>query len=335
MRPARGLVALLLSVSLAWPVDAHAAPHDELKAELERLKRDVARAGRAYDDAYWALDETMVRLARVDRRARIARRQLARARARLAVRAREMYIRDTVGLIGALVTAESLDALIERAAYLERIAEADAKVISDVERWSRDLARERSILSRERRERVRALKVLERRRDALIARLRAKESRFRALRQRLARIRSTGARAASGAIAAPGPSGMVFPVLGAYFYSDTWGASRSGGRRRHRGTDIMAPRGTPLVAIVDGRVSASVNRLGGRCIWLSGSNGWRFYYAHLDRWAVRSGYVRAGQTIGYVGSTGNAAGGTPHLHLEIHSPGRGAVNPYPYLRRME
>jgi murein DD-endopeptidase MepM/ murein hydrolase activator NlpD len=125
-------------------------------------------------------------------------------------------------------------------------------------------------------------------------------------------------------------SGLVCPVAGTRSYADTWGAARSGGRR-HQGTDIMSPSGTPLVAMEAGRVEFHSNRLGGLTLRLYGAGGTRYYYAHLSRYAGSNRSVSAGEVVGYVGRTGNTSAN--HLHLQVH-PGSGqAVNPYTYVRR--
>jgi murein DD-endopeptidase MepM/ murein hydrolase activator NlpD len=123
---------------------------------------------------------------------------------------------------------------------------------------------------------------------------------------------------------------IVCPVQGASGYGDTWGAPRSGGRR-HQGTDMLAPIGTPLQAVIGGTVSHDDNVLGGVTISLVGDNGNRYYYAHLSAYEGMPGRVEQGQVIGYIGDTGNATG-TPHLHFEIRPGGGVPVNPYASVR---
>jgi murein DD-endopeptidase MepM/ murein hydrolase activator NlpD len=327
-------VGLVLILSLAVPQVAAAESEAALRARLQALKRRAATAGAQYSHAYWALDETDVRLSRTNKRITKAKKALAKANKRLRRHANAIYRREDLDTLGFLVGASSFDEFVTRMDYVSRIGKADAAAIVEVKLLKRQLYGERKRLTAQRAVRARNAAQLRRQRNRLLASLNSTESQYRRVKAQLDAERS-GGRLPSGIAAAPGPNGMVFPVAGNNYYSNTWGASRSGGRRRHQGTDIMARRGTPCVAILSGRVRVSNNGLGGRCIWLTADNGWQFYYAHLDRWVVRSGRVRAGQVIGTVGSTGNAAGGSPHLHLQVHPGGGGPVNPYPYLRSME
>ena len=120
------------------------------------------------------------------------------------------------------------------------------------------------------------------------------------------------------------------PVAGPNAFGDTWGAPRSGGRT-HKGVDMMSPFGTPVIAVVAGSVTMRTNTLGGNTIWLAGSDGNAYYYAHLSSWEGSARSVSAGEVIGYVGHTGDTTAN--HLHFEIHPGGGAAVNPYPTVRQ--
>ncbi len=135
---------------------------------------------------------------------------------------------------------------------------------------------------------------------------------------------------------------IVQPVYGSFPVSgkqnrDIWslfGDPRDGGKRIHKGIDIFARRGTPVVATTEGVIRSVRERgLGGKQIWLyDRRRGQSMYYAHLDSQLVREGqWVQVGDTLGLVGNTGNARNTRPHLHFGIYRRGYGAVDPYPFV----
>lgn len=129
---------------------------------------------------------------------------------------------------------------------------------------------------------------------------------------------------------------LAFPVEGhgVRAVQSRFGVARDGGRRSHHGVDIFAPRGTPVLASAEGVVNRVQNtNLGGKVVWLRDpARNANLYYAHLDSQHVRSGQrVGPGDTIGFVGNTGNARTTPPHLHFGLYRRGEGPVDPFPFL----
>jgi murein DD-endopeptidase MepM/ murein hydrolase activator NlpD len=147
-------------------------------------------------------------------------------------------------------------------------------------------------------------------------------------------------------VAVPLPSlSLIIPVEGitAAQLSDTFTDAR-GESRVHDAIDIMAPTGTPVRAVADGRIVKLFNsRAGGLTLYqFDATETVSFYYAHLDRYAdgvVEGQVVKQGELVGYVGFTGNASPEGPHLHFAVTVLGPdkkwwqgAAINPYPYLQ---
>jgi peptidoglycan LD-endopeptidase LytH len=142
-----------------------------------------------------------------------------------------------------------------------------------------------------------------------------------------------------------GQARLVIPVSGIQpsQLSDTWGDARGDGTREHHAIDIMAPRGTPVVAATSGTVEKIFeSKNGGHTVYVRRADPqWVDYYAHLDSYApnlVEGQKVSQGQLIGAVGSTGDASPDAPHLHYEIKHMGNGEkwwqgteINPFPIL----
>jgi murein DD-endopeptidase MepM/ murein hydrolase activator NlpD len=157
---------------------------------------------------------------------------------------------------------------------------------------------------------------------------------YKKYKAELARRAAAAAARKSGGAAGIGAQtrGVACPVAGPSYFINSWGYPRSGGRT-HKGTDMMAAYGTPLVAMNSGTVRVNSHYQGGLQVYVNGDDGVTYYYAHMSRWAsgLSTGQrVNKGQLIGYVGDSGNARG-TPHLHLGMIAGGI-YVNPYPTVR---
>lgn len=149
----------------------------------------------------------------------------------------------------------------------------------------------------------------------------------------------TGGLAASG-----GGSSLLIPVAGVKptQLQDTYSQPR-GAERMHEALDILAPIGTPVYAVADGKIAKLfTSKPGGLTIYeFDPGEKFSYYYAHLDRYAadLKEGQqVKRGELIGYVGTSGNADPAAPHLHFAMFELGpeknwwQGKpVNPYPLL----
>jgi hypothetical protein len=150
-----------------------------------------------------------------------------------------------------------------------------------------------------------------------------------------------------------GPGGvpaLVFPVVGPVTFTDDFGQPRPGGT--HQANDLMADKRAPAVAVEPGTVKYWTTSANAGCmLYLYGDSGTMYEYIHLNNdltaandnkgtctkgvaYAVANGArVDTGQTIGYVGDSGDANGIHPHLHFEVHPKGKQAVDPYPFIKR--
>lgn len=267
-------------------------------------------------------------------------------------RARSIYKHGMVRFLAVFLKVKTYDQFLVRMEMLRKIGEEDAKALSEIK-----------ILEEEIISRGQALEEQKANENAIVAGLQSQQKQIqselvkannlyagvkqeierlekerRDANQALARLKQLAQRrkkSTNKAYPAVSVSGFVFPINGPHGYSDNFGDYRSGGRT-HKGIDIFALKGTPVVAVVNGTVVTVITqRLGGKVIRLKGNDGHIYSYAHLDGYAegIREGVgVKAGQTIGYVGNTGNALGGAHHLHFEFHPGGGAAVNPYLILR---
>lgn len=320
---------------------------DRLSAQAAALaqRRDEAQAKWEYITAQ--LQDTRAELAEATQRFQEVETQLN-------TRARETYMQGPASPLEFLLGATSFTDLSDRMEFVGAVQQTDADLANQVQNLRNELTaqqREQERLQARQAEVLRQLEADQAQLDAQFTQqkaiyddIQAKEAEAERLVSKATRAYKAWLRSLSAPVDIAGNPLHVCPVDQPRAVFDGFGAPRyAGGYHPHAGNDILAPYGTPIRAPFDGYAYTSNNTLGGLAVIVRGSQGY-VYNAHLSSFGAL-GSVRAGEVIGYVGSTGDA-GTTNHDHFEWHpnaipsniqpSPygytviGT-AVNPFPYL----
>ncbi len=330
------VLALVAGMVLTLAPEAPAASSKTIKAQLEdAVERQQAAQAR---DAKLADD-----IVRLQRQLATDEKSLIAVRARLSKRARLVY---TAGLGGAglevMITADDPDAALERISLLNAATRSDRAALDRSRSVRRRVEASRRRLLLARRESVKAVATMRAEGARIDRLLRSAESREETelLNARKAKqVAALNSRRRARATRSGGSLRLVGDyacMVGSnHAFRDTWGAPRSGGRR-HKGVDVFAPMGSPSYAVTDGVISnIHSGGNGGKMVYLRGNDGVEYFYSHMSSYAAKEGdRVKAGEIIAYVGDTGNARGGSPHVHFEVHPGGGAPVNPTPFTRRV-
>ena len=356
MRVPTRLVALLVGLAtvLASPLPGAVAQDlESVRAERAELQQRLDRAAQELADLEARAGALATERDVLANELSNLATEIASAEERVSDRVRTMYKRGDVDPIMALLTTDRPADALDRATVIVSLTRGDqaASQVATAKRTQAQVLQQRldergaeldAALDAQQaaqaalRDDLEAAAALERRLEEEARRRAEEEARRRAAAEAAQRAQQQQQRrAAPPRTSAPVTSGRyACPVAQPRSFTDTWGAPRSGGRR-HRGTDILAPYGTPVLAVTDGVVNVKgYGSSAGNWLIFRGADGTDYWYMHLQSFTVRNGArVSAGTQIGTNGDTGNARG-TPHVHFEQHPGGGGAINPYPFLRRI-
>lgn len=335
-------------------VPASADTESDLNAaeqELASIRADLDRVNQLWLDAEAALASSQD--AAADARERIAdlEGELAAIRVRLNDRAASLFVAGGNPQAVALLTSDSVTDAADRLEFASAIAQQDSDLANQVSVQTQELAWQRERLTAAAEQQRDALADLKAQEDAIESKLAEYQQRVSELEDKLA------AEQAPPPSAGPSPNGgdpngngddggggggnpnppvigsgaiQTCPVAGPNSFVDSFGDPRPGGRS-HEGIDMIAARGTPVVAVHSGSVHRTSSSIGGYGVVLShdGSSDWTFY-THFDSFGAygEGAHVSAGSVIGYVGNTGTTV---YHLHFEYHPGGGAAVDPYSTL----
>lgn len=316
---------------------------EDSRAQLEEYRA----AQREFEDAALEYESALLEVAKVeDKQERVEGSvqshsvELDDMQSLFEQQAVELYMRGGFSNPGIILSASSVDEVMTTSGFLTSVATGGQSSIDEYLAARGELSRFQEDLDSTRQELEQAEAVALDVKDRQESAMAAEQNAYSKLSGRCKDLQSTYEReqAEAAARARQRESGSV--QVGSFIcpftpgrtsFIDSWGFPRSGGRT-HKGVDMFAAWNEPMYAVATGTVSVGNSGLGGKTIWLTANNGVAYYYAHLSGYNVSSGQsVSQGATIGFNGDSGNAVGGSPHLHFEIHPGGRGspAVNPYP------
>ena len=345
-------------MSLALPAGAEVT-----RADLDAARAEINSVGDDLEDEMEKLEAALdqqtlyeAQITRIQEDIDGRDREIALAAVETRDRARSMYVSAGAGAFQAAVDPESITRLGTKQAYLDAVVDLDLNIVNQLEYLRADRADLQQQIEALAAQQEDLAAELDARATEILDQLTAANDRYQTLygqwqqeeaerRRRAEEERRRQAAAASSASSgnatgnASGAfvdsSGRTCPVAGANSFSDTWGAPRSGGRT-HKGVDMTAATGTPLVAVESGYIwSPNWHWAGGNGVYVRGDSGDIYYYAHMNGYAsgLYDGMrVGAGQLVGYVGNTGNSR--VPHLHLGWQPGGGPLTNPYQLMVKL-
>lgn len=343
----------------------------QIQSQLAATQLRLNGAAGDVENQQIALEKVTIDLVKTQARLDRARARYRKIRARLNERAVTAYMTGPASSIEFLLDAQNVTDLTDRLAYVDALAQSDAELSVAVVNQKNLLAAAEATLEDQQALQLRELDKARTRQQDMAAlfeqqqRLLDEQQRLESVakrtfnktkadytkwleQQHAAEGQAMGGRVWNGGDL-PEPYNNVLdacPVDQPRAFGDGFGAPRyAGGYHFHKGVDLVAPSGTAIKATFDGYSYTSSNTLGGKVVFVVGQYG-KVYNAHLSSYSESSnGRVSAGEVIGYVGDTGDAAG-LPHDHFEFHPnvmPGswpvsyygysviEDAINPYPLL----
>ncbi|MCJ7439270.1 MAG: peptidoglycan DD-metalloendopeptidase family protein [Acidimicrobiia bacterium] len=325
-------LAVLAVAGAAFPVvPAGADPLTDLRAERDRTQAEAVGAAQSYSDALGEHAAQETEIARLEAEIPKLRARSDELKIQVRDRAVEMYQQGSSMPLSRMIDAGSVVEAARAIQLSSSAANHDRDLAAELARTAAQLTRDEA-----------DLRVRKAAQDAIVGQLADQkiglDIALAAADIAVKNLEAVGASQAEfstvdGAAAGQVRTGAaICPVAGTTVFVNDWGAPRSGGRT-HQGTDLLAAMSTPLVAVVAGTIDWDLDDLGGTGVWLHGDDGVGYYYAHLSKWeGTAPRRVTRGEIIGYVGDTGNARGGPPHLHFGVRAPTGEMVNPFPTVR---